>query len=71
MRERDGWLNRVLELLLLTAALGWLERRFGFGRGCSCTGRGCGTVLLLVFLILLCGTLSGIDWHRLGFGGRY
>lgn len=71
MRSRNGRLNGLLQFVLLTAALSWLENRFGFGRGCSCTGMGCGLFLLLLFLILLCGAFGGIDWRRMGLNGLY
>ena len=40
MRNRQGCLAGLLELFFLDRAFGWLERRFGFGRGCSCSGCG-------------------------------
>ena len=40
MRNRQGCLAGLLELFFLDRAFGWLERRFGFGRGCSCGGCG-------------------------------
>jgi hypothetical protein len=52
MRDREGCLEGLFKLFLLTAAFDWLEERFGFGRGCSCTGCGCGVIILIVFLIL-------------------
>ena len=65
MREQRGCLEGLLQLFLLTAAFDWLEKRFGFGRGCSCSGFGCGIILLVVFVILACGIVTGTDWTRL------
>jgi hypothetical protein len=45
----------------------FMQRRFGFGRGASCSGVGCGIILLLLFLMFACSILSGTDWFRLGF----
>jgi hypothetical protein len=71
MRERGGCLEGLFRLFLLTAAFDWLEKRWGFGRGCSCTGIGCGLIILLVFLVLACGTLTGTDWTRLNLSGLF
>jgi hypothetical protein len=71
MRDRDGCLEGLLKLFLLTAAFDYLEDRFGFGRGCSCSGVGCGLIILCVFLILFCGTITGTDWTRLSLGGLF
>lgn len=71
MRERGGCLEGLLRLFLLTAAFDWLEKRWGFGRGCSCTGIGCGLIILLVFLVLVCGTLTGTDWTQLNLTGLF
>lgn len=62
MRDRRGCLEGILRLLLLTALFDWLEDRFGFGRGVSCTGCGCGLIILLVFLLLACNTLFSTNW---------
>lgn len=63
MRERQGCLAGLLQLFLLDKLFDWLQARFGFGRGCS--GAGCGLILLVIFLALVCGTLSNTDWTRL------
>ena len=67
VRQRQGCLQGLLEMFMLTAAFDWLEKRFGFGRGCSCTGIGCGIIILIAFLVLACGIITGTDWFRLGF----
>ena len=38
MKNRQGCLASLLELFLLDKLFNWLERRFGLGRGCSCSG---------------------------------
>ncbi len=63
MRNRQGCLAGLLELLLLDRLFNWLQRRFGFGRGCS--GAGCGVILLIIFLILACTIFSNTNWLHL------
>jgi predicted PurR-regulated permease PerM len=63
--DRPGCLAGLLELFLLDKLFDWLQRRFGFGRGCSCTGVGCGFILLILFIVFACGTLNNVDWTRL------
>jgi hypothetical protein len=65
MRDRQGCLQGLFELFLLNTVFDWLERRFGFGRGGSCTGIGCGLILLLLFLIFLCNICGSTHWTRL------
>jgi hypothetical protein len=71
MRNRGGCLEGLLRLFLLTAAFDYLEDRFGFGRGCSCSGIGCGLIILVVFLVLFCGTITGTDWTHLSLNGLF
>jgi hypothetical protein len=65
MERRPGCLGGLLRLALLTALFDWLQDRFGFGRGASCGGLGCGVILLLLFILFFCGTCTGTDWLRL------
>lgn len=65
MEDRDGCLEGLLKLFALTAVTDYLQRRFGFGRGCSCTGIGCGTILLIFFVVFACSIVTGTDWTRL------
>ena len=67
MSERPGCLSGLLKLFLLDKLFDWLQDRFGFGRGCSCTGIGCGTILLIGFLVLACSIVTGTNWLDLGF----
>ncbi len=70
MRDNEGCLEGLFKLFLLTAAFDWLQDRFGFGRG-GCMGCGCGLVLLVIFLLLVCSTITGTDWTRLSIGGLF
>ncbi len=65
MRDRQGCLAGLMELFLLDKLFDWLQKRFGFGRGCSCTGIGCGFILLVLFILFACGVLGNTDWLRL------
>jgi hypothetical protein len=65
MDRRPGCLGGLLRLAFLTAIFDWLQDRFGFGRGASCGGIGCGLILLIIFLALFFGTCLGTDWLRL------
>lgn len=63
--DRPGCLVGLLQLFLLKSVTDWLQERFGFGRGCSCTGIGCGVIITLVSAILFCSILTGTDWFQL------
>ncbi len=65
MDRRPGCLSGLLKMAFLNAIFDWLQDRFGFGRGFSCTGIGCGVILLILFLILACSVMTGTDWFRL------
>jgi hypothetical protein len=65
MGRRPGCLQGLLQLFFLNVIFDWLQRRFGFGRGCSCTGMGCGLILAIIFVLLVSSTLTGTDWLRL------
>jgi hypothetical protein len=65
MDRRPGCLAGFLKLAFLNAIFDWLQDRFGFGRGFSCTGMGCGVILLILFLILACSVVTGTDWFRI------
>lgn len=62
MRERPGCLVGLLKLAFLNAIFDWLQERFGFGRGLSCSGIGCGVILMIIFVILVCSTCTSTDW---------
>ena len=63
MRNRQGCLASILELFLLDKLFEWLQRRFGFGRGCA--GTGCGLILLLILVLLACSIVTHTNWLRL------
>jgi len=65
MKNRQGCLAGLLELFLLDKLFDWLERRFGFGRGCSCGGIGCGFVLLILAVLVACSILTRTNWLHL------
>ncbi|MCX6029131.1 MAG: hypothetical protein NT169_07485 [Chloroflexi bacterium] len=65
MERRQGCLQGLFELFLLNTLFDWLQRRFGFGRGCSCFGCGCGLIPAIVFILLFLSTCAGTDWTRL------
>jgi hypothetical protein len=67
MSERPGCLGGLLRLAVISAAFDFLQRRFGFGRGASCGGIGCGLILLCIFILLVCGTCTSVDWTQLSF----
>jgi hypothetical protein len=65
VKNRQGCLSALLELFLLDKLFDWLQRKFGFGRGCSCTGIGCGFVLLIVFVAATCSLVTKTNWLHL------
>jgi len=64
-QRRQGCLEGFFELFLLNTVFDWLQKRFGFGRGLSCTGIGCGFLLLIIFLLMACNIIFGTDWFSL------
>jgi len=65
MRRRQGCLEGLFELFMLNVVFDWLQDNFGFGRGPSCIGCGCGFLLLIIFILLACNIILGTDWFRL------
>lgn len=63
--DRPGCLTGLLQLFLLNQVFDWLQDRFGFGRGCSCTGLGCGVIFFIIWVGITCSILTGTDWTRL------
>ena len=68
MREddRSGCLGGLLQLFLLKQLFDWLQKTFGYQRG-GVIGCGCGTILLILFIMIACSTFFGTDWFRLSF----
>ena len=61
-KNRQGCLAGLLELFMLDKLFIWLEQRFGFGRKGSCTGLGCGLILLVVAILLACAVITRTNW---------
>ena len=64
-QRRQGCLEGLLELSILNVVFDWLQKKFGFGRGLSCTGIGCGLLLLIIFILMACNIIFGTDWFSL------
>ena len=67
VNRQQGCLTGLFKLLMLDMVFDWLQDRFGFGRGVSCTGCGCGFILLILFVALSCQVLLGTNWLQFGF----
>lgn len=65
LSQRPGCLSGLLKLFLLQRLYEWLQRRFGFGRGCM--GAGCGVIFFVIFVGFACSILWGTNWFNLGF----
>ena len=63
MKNRQGCLAGLLELFMLNKLFDWLQKRFGFGKGCS--GFGCGVILFVIFILIACGIFTNTDWLSL------
>ena len=63
--DQQGCLAGLLQLFLLNSLFDWLQENFGFGKGCSYSGCGCGVIMFIVFILLACQILTGTDWLRL------
>lgn len=62
--RRPGCLSGLLKLFLLDKVFDWLQERFGYRSG-SCMDCGCGTILLIIFIMLFISIIFGTDWLRL------
>ncbi len=67
MDDRRGCFSGLLELLFLNWLFDWLQDNFGFGRGLSCSGCGCGFILLIAFIALSCSVIFGTNWFHFSF----
>ncbi len=65
MNDRPGCLSGLLKLVLLGWLFDWLQDTFGFGRGPSCFGCGCGFILLIIFIGLACSIVGSTNWFSL------
>ncbi len=66
MDDRPGCLGGFIRLFALKWIFDWLQDNVGYGRG-GCTGVGCGSILLIVFVLMLCGIVFGTNWFDFGF----
>jgi len=64
-KNRQGCLASLLELFLLDKLFNWLERRFGLGRDCSCSGSVAAAIILVVAILLACSIITKANWVRL------
>ncbi len=67
MNDRPGCLSGFLKLAFLNWIFDWLQDRFGFGRGLSCGGCGCGFILMIIFIAMSCSVVLTTDWFSFGF----
>jgi hypothetical protein len=67
MSDRPGCLSGLLKLFLLDKLLDFLQDRFGFGRGASCGGCGCGVLIFILGLVFTCSILFSTNWFDFGF----
>ena len=66
MDDRPGCLGGLFRLFALNWIFDWLQDNVGYGRG-GCAGFGCGSILLIVFVLMLCGIIFGTNWFDFGF----
>jgi hypothetical protein len=61
--RNPGCIGGLLRLFLLRGVFDWLQDRVGYGRG-GCLGCGCGTVLMILFIILFLSIIFGTNWFE-------
>ncbi len=64
MDNRPGCLSGLIKLALLGWLFDWLQDNFGMGRGLSCTGCGCGLILMIIFLVIACNIILNTNWFH-------
>jgi len=64
--RRPGCLSGLFKLFLLDKVYDWMQERFGYKSG-SCLGCGCGTSMLIVFIMMVISMIFGTDWFRFSF----
>jgi len=64
--NRRGCLSGILQLFLLDKAFDWGQRKFGYKSG-SCLGCGCGTIMLIAFIVIAISIIFGTDWFSFRF----
>lgn len=66
MDDRPGCLSGLLKLFLLRLGFDWAQDKVGYGRG-GCLGCGCGTILLILAVLIFLSILFGTDWLHLTY----
>ena len=64
MDDRPGCISGIIKLVLLGWLFDWLQDNFGMGRGLSCTGCGCGLILMIIFLVIACNIILSTNWSQ-------
>lgn len=64
MDRNDGCLFGLGKLFLVGWIFDWLQKTFGYKSG-SCMGCGCGTILMIIFIIIVLNIIFGTDWFHL------
>lgn len=64
MDDRPGCLSGLLKLFFVNLGFDWAQKNVGYGRG-GCLGCGCGTILLILFIVIILQIIFGTDWLRL------
>jgi hypothetical protein len=64
MGDRPGCLAGLLKLTLLNWVYDFLQHNIGFGRR-SCGGCGCGVIMLIIFIVLVCQIVTNTNWLKL------
>jgi hypothetical protein len=63
MDRKPGCLAGLFELFALNWVYDILQHNFGYGRR-SCGGCGCGVILMIIFIMLICQILTHTSWLR-------
>jgi hypothetical protein len=61
-----GCLSGLLKLFFLDKIYHWLQKTVGYKSG-GCLGCGCGTILLIIFVIVFISIITGTNWFEFGF----
>ncbi len=64
MRRQQGCLAGFGEMFLFGWFFRWLQRTFGYRSG-SCMGCGCGTIILIVSIMVTLSIIFKTNWFRL------
>jgi len=64
MGDKPGCLAGLFKLTLLNWVYEFLQKNVGIGRG-SCGGCGCGVIMMIIFIVLVCQIVTGTYWLKL------